>query len=170
VLTIREATRDDAHSMAELHVRSWREAYRGMLPDAMLDALRLETYLEHRLRDYDEPLPAKRRWLALDGSRLLGFAITGPSRDDDAGPRTGEVYAIYLDPGEIGRGTGRALMAHALGCLRARGFEVVTLWVLANNARARRFYEAAGLRFDGSTKIALRNGHELPEVRYAGVL
>lgn len=44
----------------------------------------------------------------------------------------------------VGRGIGRALLAHALDDLRRHGYQAAMLRVLATNARARRFYEAAG--------------------------
>ncbi len=74
---------------------------------------------------------------------------------------------IYLAQEAAGRGIGRALLAHAVNDLRARRFTRATLWVLGTNARARRFYEAAGWRADGATKVETRDGAALREVRYA---
>jgi hypothetical protein len=39
VLDIRRASQSDARAIAEVHVASWRETYRGIVPDAFLDAL-----------------------------------------------------------------------------------------------------------------------------------
>jgi len=44
----------------------------------------------------------------------------------------------------IGIGVGRALFAHAVDELLSRGYGPLTLWVLEDNVRAQRFYEAAG--------------------------
>ena len=41
-VTVRDATVDDAHAIAEVHVASWRWAYRGQVPEAILDALSVE--------------------------------------------------------------------------------------------------------------------------------
>jgi ribosomal protein S18 acetylase RimI-like enzyme len=49
-----------------------------------------------------------------------------------------------VDPDAQGRGIGRALMADALETLAARGWRHAVLWVLADNAHARRFYERGG--------------------------
>ncbi len=40
--TIRRAVPDDARSIAEVHVETWRAAYRGMVSDSVLDALDVE--------------------------------------------------------------------------------------------------------------------------------
>ena len=50
---------------------------------------------------------------------------------------------------------------------RERRFKTLTLWVLEDNPRARRFYEAVGFTPDGATKSEkLREDVVLHEVRY----
>jgi ribosomal protein S18 acetylase RimI-like enzyme len=97
---------------------------------------------------------------------LAGFAMTAPSRDPGASPATAEVFAIYLSREAAGQGIGRALFTHAVADLRQCGYEQTTLWVLASNQRARRFYEAAGWSPDGASKSEKRPGATLREVRY----
>ena len=41
-VTVRDATVDDARAIAEVHVASWRWAYRGQLPDDLLDGLSVD--------------------------------------------------------------------------------------------------------------------------------
>jgi hypothetical protein len=87
--------------------------------------------------------------------------------DADASEDTGqaEIQAIYVDPDRFGRGIGRTLLGRAMDELRATGFRDVVLWVLEGNDRARRFYEAAGWRTDGGTKLESMEGADLSEVR-----
>jgi hypothetical protein len=54
-------------------------------------------------------------------------------------------------------------MAEAMHRARAGGWDEVTLWVLAGNARARAFYHHLGLRADGTQMTHLGTG--LPEIR-----
>ena len=42
------------------------------------------------------------------------------------------------------------MFEHAVEDLRSRRFDTVTLWVLETNRRARRFYEVAGWKHDGT--------------------
>jgi RimJ/RimL family protein N-acetyltransferase len=82
------------------------------------------------------------------------------------------VYAIYVDPDRWSTGTGRALMDTAVAHLHDAGFVEIRLWVLDDNPRARRFYERAGFRADGVTKVDTfdaggRFETEAVEVRYA---
>jgi ribosomal protein S18 acetylase RimI-like enzyme len=167
-LTIRLALPVDAPAIAALHARTWQWAYKGIIPADYLAAL--NERVEQRARWWDEQLaapdPAVRVWVALLVDRLVGFCGTGPSRDDDALPGTAEVRSIYLDPSATGRAIGRALFTHAVNDLRAQGYRAATLWVLEQNRRARRFYEAAGWQPDGAAKHDQRPGFVLREVRY----
>jgi ribosomal protein S18 acetylase RimI-like enzyme len=175
-MEIRPAVEDDAASLTALHLASRRAAYRGLMPDRLLDGAAAE---ERRARAWQARLatPAAdlRVWVAvLDAARsgprsgpLLGFASSAPARDPDLDPsRTAEVTSLYVDPAHFGRGVGRALLEHTLADLRARGFEEVVLWVLAGNARAERFYALAGLTA-GKHEVKVDDGADLPHVRWA---
>jgi ribosomal protein S18 acetylase RimI-like enzyme len=163
---IREAEPRDARAIAEVHVRSWRSAYRGQLTDEYLDGLRVDERLEMHRRALEEARSDWRTWVADEVGAIVGFAVTGPSEDADADDRTGEVYAIYLEPDRVGTGLGRALFEHAVGDLRERGFLAATLWVLETNERARRFYEVAGWSTDGATTSERVDCEMRPTVRY----
>ena len=95
-------------------------------------------------------------------ARVVGFASTGPSRDED---EIGELYAIYVDPQDWSTGAGRALMAAAEQRLAA-DYDAALLWVLEDNPRARGFYERAGWAPDGVRKAEERFGVRAAEVRY----
>ena len=147
---IRLATLDDVEALSVLHVRAWQSAYRGLLPDDLLDGISLEEWTKRRRRYMEQPAsPLTRIWLRVGARGLIGFSIAGPCRDEDlpAGA-AGEIYAMYLEPAAVGLGHGRALMEHSLRVLHEQGFGEVALWVLEQNARARRFYELAGFRLD----------------------
>jgi GNAT superfamily N-acetyltransferase len=61
-------------------------------------------------------------------------------------------------------GAGAALMASALEALRS--YSSATLWVLADNPRARRFYEREGWVLDGGRREEEILGVDVAEVRY----
>ena len=162
---IRLAAAADLDGVAAVHVRSWQSAYRGQLPDAYLDTLDVEkrAAMWRRIHSQDAVEIAVHE---LDG-RIVAFLCLGPSRDADAAAGTGEVFALHVDPGAWRGGLGRQLMDWAKGVARERGWKLVTLWVLRENARARWFYEAVGFRTDGVTHDRVFDGIPAPEVRYA---
>lgn len=162
---IRRASPDDARSVAEVHVDSWRHAYRGMLPDAYLDRLSVDDREAMWREAFAEDTSGA--FVAEVGDRIVGFASFGPSRDDDASETVAEVPAIYVEPSEVGRGVGRRLLEAATAALRDAGYRRATLWVLEANERARRFYEKSGWTWDGTIDRHDFDCANEPVVRYA---
>ena len=159
-MLVREATVGDARRVEEIRVRTWRAAYRHVLPPERLDAMPIdETRWLHRIA---EPPPGWRTYVVEDEGRVIGFASVGPSRDQQG---IGELYAIYVEPDAWSTGAGRGLIAAAEAAL-ADNYREAHLWVLEENARARRFYELAGWQHDGVRKIETFLETEVAEVRY----
>ena len=149
---------EEAKGKAYVHCTAWKEAYRGLLSQAFLDARTLGFSEERALRAFRAGVSTL---LAKDGEEVVGFADYGPCRDEDR-PHAGEVYAIYLLSGYYGRGIGSGLMNAALS--RMPGCEEVVVWVLEGNERAIRFYESFGFRFDGG-KQTLDLGGKVTDLR-----
>ena len=60
---------------------------------------------------------------------------------------------LYVVPDRWGTGLADALHGQALELVRALGSARCHLWVLEDNARARRFYERRGWRENGETRV-----------------
>jgi ribosomal protein S18 acetylase RimI-like enzyme len=161
---IRLAQPSDVPEVAAVHVRAWQVAYRGHLPDSYLSAL--------------DPVQRAVRWsrvvvdpevtmfVAVDSPSVVGFCSLMSSRDGDAPRSTGEIATLYVDPRHWRRGVGRALVDSVVIAALERGFQAMSLWVLATNAPARAFYESLGFSPDGQSKVDFRVGPPLHEVRY----
>jgi ribosomal protein S18 acetylase RimI-like enzyme len=78
-----------------------------------------------------------------DGS-VVGVLSVGESREEDG---VGEIYVIYVQPGSWGSSAGQLLIERAHEVLAARHDEA-ELTVLADDPRARRFYERNGWALD----------------------
>lgn len=166
VVEIREATPDDARAIAEVHVASWRWAYRDDLPAEFLDGLTVDD----RERGWVEWFASSERdgtFVAVRDGGVVGFCSFGPSRGDDASEGIAEILTIYLLEDAVGRGIGRALFAAANDRLRKHGYDRAMLWVMASNDRSRRFYERAGWSWDGTTSEHRFDCANVPIVRYA---
>jgi GNAT superfamily N-acetyltransferase len=163
-MLLRAATPDDAREVANVHVHSWQVAYRGLMPDEYLDALRPEARAKRYTFGSSDPLqPAT--IVAIDDGVVRGFATTGPALSAD-GHRRGELYALYVDPPSWGFGFGRALIAAAREHLAGENFTEACLWVVVGNDRAERFYRADGWVSDGTRRVADVHGLIVDEVRY----
>ncbi len=163
---MRVATPVDARAIASVHVESWRAAYRGQLPDDVLDNLLVDRRAEAWSDVMAATGPADAVLLLERADTLQGFAHVCEARDTDAARAVGEVSSLYLRPEVWGQGLGRELMAAALSHLTAAGSTSATLWVLATNDRARRFYEAGGWERDGVERTERIGGALVAEVRY----
>lgn len=158
-LCLRRAALADADELAAVHVTAWEEAYRGRMPDAVLDTMSIDgraRVWRHSLADPQSPLTSV---VALRDGRIVGFAMIGPNRDDGASPDDLELYALYVLASEYGRGTGQAL------CDAVLGDRAASLWVLEDNPRAQGFYRRNGFRPDGEVRIDERPGGDLREIR-----
>lgn len=180
MVTVRPAGPEDADGVVRVQIRTWQTAYAGIMPGSVLAHLddewqRRTQVVRERLAAGSAPFSTL---VAVDDGRVVGFATYGPYRrqEEDAGPgpldpTVGEVLAIYVEQAYQGRGAGRALMDRAVAALRAQGLETVRLWVLEENAPARRFYERYGYVADGVRhyfRVTEPDGTpvDLPEVRY----
>jgi ribosomal protein S18 acetylase RimI-like enzyme len=149
---VREAKSGDADAIARVHVRAWKEAYRGLIPDDVIVA-RAEQRQEEWGSRLEEQQEREHVVVAQLGEEIVGFAAGGPSPDDDLNPAaTAEVSGLYVDPDFWRQGVGRALLAELLFRFRSKGFRSATLWVLAENMPARSFYEGLGWKLDGTER------------------
>jgi ribosomal protein S18 acetylase RimI-like enzyme len=166
-LEIRTARPDDAGRIAEIQVRGWQQAYAHLFPAEYLDRLSVSertTTWRSRLAAAEPPgmIVAE-----LDGN-VVGWLSLGPSRDPGAPRSVGEVWGFYVDPSFWNRGIGKALWSAAESAAKVAGWQRITLWVLEGNATAREFYHGIGLTLESDQKkLFQRDGHSVPEVRYA---
>jgi ribosomal protein S18 acetylase RimI-like enzyme len=166
IAVIRRARAADAHGIADVRVRTWQEAYRHIMPTEFLNRLSVDTD-EKRWRELlNAPSPDRWTLVAESGGQVVGFVTAGVMRGEMAQPPSGEIYAIYVLPDCWGQGVGRQLLAHAEQGLMEQGYVQAVLWVLADNQRARAFYERAGWYADSGTKRDTFGGREVEEVRY----
>lgn len=167
-MRVRAATVDDAERVAEVEVLSRRAAYRGLVPQARLDALQQGQRLPVWRTVLEQADGPRRVTLVVeDDAAVVGLADLRSTADDEAGaPGVGEIDSLYVLPGCWGRGCGSALMAAALQAFAAAGHAAAVLWVLETNERATGFYRRRGWRPDGAVEDLVADGVALRHVRY----
>jgi ribosomal protein S18 acetylase RimI-like enzyme len=164
-LIIRDAGLDDVEQLVAVHVASWRVAYRGIMPDHILDNLSLAKRQASWRRALEKPWE-QANLCCLAGGQIIGFASFGPTRDeDDDAAVTAELMALYVHPAHWRQGAGTRLWQEVERRVAGR-FREITLWVLRENERARRFYERMGFAAEPERVKALPRFDGLEEVRY----
>lgn len=166
-IQIREPVPSDAAAPGRLHAEAWQVAYEGQMPAELL----ARTTVERRTAMWERITAStrgERQQIAVAdvGGVAVGFAWTGPCRDDDCPEGAGELYAINVAPDRWQSGVGTALLETANEALTVGGFPLAVLWVLPGNDRARRFYKRHGWHADGATRDDESDGFVLPEMRY----
>ena len=160
---IRTATLDDASAIAEVHVATWQSAYKGLMPDELLQNLNIERRKQGWQTIISEDATAI--IVAEVAGQVVGFSNFGASRDPGAAPTTGEIYAIYLLAAHWGEGIGKAMMETSLHRLEKRDYDSTMLWVLKTNQRTIDFYTGMGFSLDGEAKVEQWGDFQLHEVR-----
>ena len=152
VLTIRYARRDDIYNVATFLHDCWQTEYRGIITDDFLDAMTVDERHSGLLRRFDEGV--SEFLLMYDGEELIGAAVFGKSFTEGYG-EDGEISAIYLQSGYIGKGYGHRLFTEVERKLTAKGYAHLVLDLLEGNARALRFYLAHGYEKVAAGQIRL---------------
>lgn len=161
---LRPAAAADLPAVAAIHIASWRVTYVNELSPAYLAALRVEDRValwQQRLAQGARLQVAEAR-----GGGLLGFCASGLSRDADEPRGVWEIWNIHLLPERKGTGVGSRLFDAAAVLANEHQCDQLTLWVVATNERARRFYEHKGLAWDGTAKVVTLGTEQMHEVRY----
>ncbi|WP_055668701.1 GNAT family N-acetyltransferase [Desnuesiella massiliensis] len=160
---IRYADINDARILGEIHSHSWKVTYKGIVPDEILNnitAEKREKYFEKALsQGWEEDA------LIFKEDKAVGLICIGRCRDEDKDDSYGEIWGIYLLPEYWNGGIGYELINWGLTELRKRSYKKVTLWVLEENIKARKFYEKVGFKHDGAVK-EVNIGKALKECRY----
>jgi ribosomal protein S18 acetylase RimI-like enzyme len=161
-MNITPANLEDAPGIAAVHVRSWQEAYAGILKAEFLDSLSVERRAE-QWRDILQKQESH-TVVARKPEGVAGFVSYGHWREESAAESLGEIWALYVHPEEWGKGLGRALLTLAVRELRSSGRHPVSLWVLTENIRGVRFYRAFGFKpIESSSKLFQLGGTQVEE-------
>ena len=149
--------------MASLHVQCWREAYAEILPAELMATFTAEK----RVSLWRSVIPNETRFVlaAFDQSQPVGFVISGPGTENYIEDQDGNLDTIYIAASHYRKGIGRELLARAAEDWLQRGGKTMTVGVLAENMRARSFYESQGARLAKLTTYVW-DGHDLPDAIY----
>jgi GNAT superfamily N-acetyltransferase len=158
LVVVRPATSDDLPELARVHVASAVAVYGDLIQTGSDE-------LERRTRNWTAILadPGCSAFVAECGGEIVGVLNIAPGAN---GPRAGELELLYVHPDWWGSGAAQLLIEQAHRVLDER-FDSGALTVLADNPRARRFYERNGWRFEASRVEPHFGGRPTEVARYA---
>lgn len=156
-INIRLAHPADVSDMAEIHARSWKAAYKDILPMAYIEAknaTRLAQFRRIITEDNDSQYI-----IECNGKAVGIMCVDVPQKDtaiiNDSGTDDSfyELHAIYLLPEYYRKGIGTITLNFAFAKAREAGKCHMILWVFEENGNAVRFYESCGFYADGASKL-----------------
>lgn len=152
--SVRLAWPAEAGAIADVQRRVWSSVLPPEVAAAVLDGVTVEQMTDAWHQAVTRPPQARYRVLvAVEQSRVVGYATTVPAQDPDADPaQDGEVQEFAIDPPARHRGHGSRLVNACADTLRADGFRRARWWVGSRDEPLRRFLGAAGWAADGSTR------------------
>ena len=160
---IRQATVNDVDVITNVHIASWRSAYKGLIPEedlANLDHAERRNMWSASIQQH----PSETIVAAKENS-IIGFVNFGTYRDNEDDRGTAEIRAIYLLESFWGKGIGSELLDYCTDKSIVSGYTSLVLWVLESNSRAIEFYCKHGFKFDGQKKTETIRGVVLDEIR-----
>ena len=132
-VAIRKANSADTEQVAEIWRLGWQDGHRGSVPPELVKVRTEESFRTRASDRVDDTTVA-----TVDGA-VAGFVMVV----DD------EVEQVYVSARHRGSGVAAILMIEAERQVRANGYEVAWLAVVAGNVRARAFYEKTGWQDEG---------------------
>ena len=153
-MRIKAATTADFSSIASLHIRSWQNAYAGILPESFLGGP-LERAFTRYWRHVD--MQTEDVVLVAEKEGLCGFIAVW------CRPKP-YIDNLHVKPSLRSKSIGTALLKSAAEELLARGHKTAYLWVFERNHKAARFYKRMG---GVITKKAPQDifGYSIPSLR-----
>lgn len=158
---IRKAIKDDASRLAEILIFAKRTSYRSIFKNDEVSFNEMQV-LKLAL-DFQEREGALDNIYVYDDGIVKGMMHVEKSADADY-PEGIRIIEFYVDTFFQGCGIGRAMMGaihQEAMTLKAKN---MFLWVLEENYKARKFYEAFGFASDGIR--SLEEGTEVYLLRY----
>ncbi|MCL2559870.1 MAG: GNAT family N-acetyltransferase [Turicibacter sp.] len=143
MMNIRYAVPDDAEAIVAVNREGWQTAYRGILPDEILDSLDMKA---PRTRQSITDNPKQTFVFEDENQRIIGFCSFGELRwtEEFSEQCDCELNALYVLSECRGRGVGKALLAAARSEFKAQGKRCLLVNVLEDNAPSVNFYKGQG--------------------------
>lgn len=156
-----KADMSTADELGFIHAQSWQQAYKGIISDEYLARITPQKQAELFAKIVNSGMADY--FIFRVNGESAGMAALCKDREE-VDEKYGEISAIYFLSQFWGHDYTHQAMRFCLERLRENGCQIITIWVLQDNIRARKFYEKFGFAVDAKKEINI--GEPLIEVRY----
>jgi L-amino acid N-acyltransferase YncA len=163
-MKMRRANEHDALGIAKVHIKSWKETYKGIISQDYLDSLNVEDRLKLWEKGLSQKSNASPVFVAVDAEeKIVGFASFGKERTGKF-EADGELYAVYILQEYKRNKLGMKLLVEGVTDLLNQNYTSMLVWVLEGNP-SRKFYESLNPRKAGEEWVKIDDREHL-EIAY----
>lgn len=134
---IRAAVLEDVQPIADIILRSWQNAYTGIIDPDFPKKIRREKYISIMTENIQNGRETVFVFERQDA--VLGFISGLPAEK----PYDAEVRGLYIDPDAQGQGIGSQLLEKMMALFRSQSRKKVIIWTL-EGAKNNKFYQSRG--------------------------
>ena len=142
IYTIRRRLKEDIPSIQRVVTISWKETYKGIVPQSELDELENteELRIKNSYENFDEN--DNNQFVLEIDNEIVGFVNIGKTEDKEF-ENCGEIFALYIIGKFKGQGYGKKLFEKAVLELKKLGFNKMLISCLKGNS-TNEFYKHMG--------------------------
>ena len=152
-IIIRNINEKDIPSIADIQIKGWKSAYKGIIDDSILNAMNKEEKIERLKSNY-----AKNGFIVAEiENEVVGFCryadsneFTPEMQDIDC-----EITALYVKPDLKYKGIGTRLFQFVIDEFKNKSKVRMILWCLKENEPSKRFYRKKGGEIVGERVIEI---------------
>ena len=142
IYTIRRRLKEDIPSIQRVVTISWKETYKGIVPQSELNELENteELRIKNSYENFDEN--DNNQFVLEIDNEIVGFVNIGKTEDKEF-ENCGEIFALYIIGKFKGQGYGKKLFEKAVLELKKLGFNKMLISCLKGNS-TNEFYKHMG--------------------------
>jgi GNAT superfamily N-acetyltransferase len=164
--SIHVASEADLQAVARIHVASFQDAYKDIMPASFLAGLSVDGSLSGWKSTFAKYPTNVTVAVSQDGV-IEGFCCAGPVVDVvKNSPFEFQVYGLHVSPNCRRQGVGAVLLRTAFARASREGMSSAIVWTLRDLSLSRRFYEREGGAAVKTDVWSVGGGLTLPEVAY----
>lgn len=154
---IRQAIEKDAIQIAELIVKGWQTAYKGLIDETFLKNLSTEKISKNFKQSIISQNTENNIYVYEENGKILGIIRFGKPDDNTDNKHNSEIHVLYVEPDLKRKGIGTKLFKYAKKYFINQEKQKLIIWCLKGNELAIRFYEKMGGQIVSERKTTVNN-------------
>lgn len=154
---IRKAIEEDSKEIALLIIRSWKKAYRGLIPDDFLDNMSMENIEKNWKKNIISQNDKNSIFVYEERDKIHGVIRFGEPLDKENRRYNAEIHVLYVEPTLKRKGIGSRLFNFAKEYFIRYGKNNLIIWCLKGNEQGMNFYKKMGGKIVLTRKSTVNN-------------